>query len=105
MKLPAVVELRTALTAPDLLEVLLTLELQAGRERPYRHAPRTLDLDLLRYGQARIDSSRLSLPHPRMHLRAFVMRPLAELAPEEVPAHLLQAVADQGIECLGALRG
>jgi len=101
----AVAELRTALTAPDLLEALLALELQAGRERPYRHAPRTLDLDLLRYGQARIDSLRLSLPHPRMHQRAFVLQPLAELAPDAVPVGWLEAVADQAIERLGALRG
>lgn len=101
----AVAQLRTELCAPDLLEALLALERQAGRERPYRHAPRTLDLDLLSYGQARIDSPRLTLPHPRMLERAFVLLPLAELAPELVSAARLQAVAQQGVVRLGALSG
>ena len=58
------------------------LEQRAGRERPYRNAPRTLDLDLLLFDDAVIDTPRLVLPHPRMHLRAFVMAPLAEIAPD-----------------------
>jgi 2-amino-4-hydroxy-6-hydroxymethyldihydropteridine diphosphokinase len=73
----------------------------AGRQRPYRNAPRTLDLDLLLYGAARIDSARLTVPHPRWRERAFVLRPLAELAPRLVPAAMLQAVADQPCEPLG----
>lgn len=94
----AVVALTTRLTAPDLLRALQALELEAGRERPYRNAPRTLDLDLLLYGEARIDSPALTVPHPRMHARAFVLRPLAEVAPEHVPAEALRAVAGQCIE-------
>ena len=93
--LNAVVEVATALSAPDLLAHLMELEQQAGRERPYRNAPRTLDLDLLLYGQARIDSPLLTVPHPRMMERAFVLRPLADIAPGRVPPDLLQAVADQ----------
>ncbi len=91
----AVAELRTTLTAPALLAALQALEQAAGRERPYRNAPRTLDLDLLLYGEGRIDSPGLVVPHPRMEMRAFVLRPLAELAPERVHASQLQAVAAQ----------
>ena len=93
----AVARLETRLTAPDLLAQLQALELAAGRERPYRNAPRTLDLDLLLYGDARIDSLRLTLPHPRLHERAFVLRPLAEVAPERVSPQALAAVQDQAI--------
>jgi 2-amino-4-hydroxy-6-hydroxymethyldihydropteridine diphosphokinase len=64
--LNAVVELQTGLSAPALLDQLLLIEQAAGRVRPYRNAPRTLDLDLLLFGSARIDSARLTLPHPRM---------------------------------------
>ena len=93
----AVARVATRLTAPALLDALLALELQAGRERPYRYAPRTLDLDLLHYGSAAVRSPRLTLPHPRAHERAFVLRPLAELAPGLVGAAQLAAVADQPI--------
>ena len=96
--LNAVVELDSGLTAPDLLNHLQRLEQQAGRERPYRNAPRTLDLDLLLYGSARIESERLTLPHPRMTQRAFVLVPLAEIAPGLVSAAQLEAVASQCIE-------
>ena len=93
----AVAKLDTRLSAPDLLAQLQALELAAGRERPYRNAPRTLDLDLLLYGDARIDSPQLTLPHPRMHERAFVLRPLADVAPERVGPLALAAVQDQAI--------
>lgn len=99
----AVVALRTGLSAPALLDQLQRLELQAGRERPYRNAPRTLDLDLLLYGSASLDSARLTVPHPRMLQRAFVLVPLAEIAPDLVSAAQRQAVAHQAIERLGAL--
>lgn len=96
----AVAELSTALPAPELLEALQGLEQRAGRERPYRNAPRTLDLDLLLYGDARIESPHLVVPHPRMWERAFVLVPLAEIAPQRVPVARLQAVAGQAIEPL-----
>jgi 2-amino-4-hydroxy-6-hydroxymethyldihydropteridine diphosphokinase len=96
----AVVEIATALTAPELLASLQALEQQAGRERPYRNAPRTLDLDLLLYGAARIDSPQLTVPHPRMWERAFVLVPLAEIAPQRVSTAQLAAVAGQAIEPL-----
>jgi 2-amino-4-hydroxy-6-hydroxymethyldihydropteridine diphosphokinase len=99
----AVVELDTGLTAADLLDHLQHIEQQAGRERPYRNAPRTLDLDLLLYGSARIDSIRLTIPHPRMAQRVFVLVPLAEIAPGLVSAAQLEAVAQQRIERLGQL--
>jgi 2-amino-4-hydroxy-6-hydroxymethyldihydropteridine diphosphokinase len=79
--LNAVVELRTALEPRALLEALLAIEREHGRQRPYRNAPRTLDLDLLLHGERRIDEPGLCVPHPRMHLRAFVLDPLAEIAP------------------------
>ena len=94
----AVAALQTTLSAPDLLLSLQALENGAGRERPYRNAPRTLDLDLLLYGDAGIASAHLTVPHPRMWERAFVLVPLAEVAPQCVSEPQLQAVADQGIE-------
>ena len=97
----AVVALDTSLPALKLLDQLQTLEQAAGRERPYRDAPRTLDLDLLLYGQSRIDSPMLTVPHPRMWQRAFVLVPLAEIAPELVSPAQLAAVADQAIRRLG----
>ncbi len=98
--LNAVAALQTGLSAPALLDALQALELQAGRQRPYRNAPRTLDLDVLLYGSAQIGSSRLTVPHPRMTQRAFVLVPLAEIAPELVSAGQLDVVAHQGIERL-----
>lgn len=98
----AVVALETGLAAPILLQQLQQLEQAAGRERPYRDAPRTLDLDLLLYGSARIESQELTVPHPRMTQRAFVLVPLAEIAPGLVPQVQLDAVADQAIERLEA---
>jgi 2-amino-4-hydroxy-6-hydroxymethyldihydropteridine diphosphokinase len=104
--LNAVVALDTELSAPDLLIELQRIELAHGRERPYRNAPRTLDLDLLTYGNASIDTSALTVPHPRMQERAFVLAPLAEVAPDLViPGHgrttdLLMRIADQRIDKL-----
>lgn len=97
----AVVEIRTTTNAPTLLNELLHLELEAGRRRPYRHAPRTLDLDLLLFGDGRIESAALTLPHPRMAERAFVLCPLAEIAPALVPQAWLKAVSSQAIRRLG----
>ncbi|GAB3470452.1 2-amino-4-hydroxy-6-hydroxymethyldihydropteridine pyrophosphokinase [Polaromonas eurypsychrophila] len=96
----AVVALHTRLPALELLDQLQALELASGRERPYPDAPRTLDLDLLLYGDAYIDSPRLSVPHPRMGQRAFVLVPLAEMAPELISEEQLHAVAGQAIERL-----
>jgi 2-amino-4-hydroxy-6-hydroxymethyldihydropteridine diphosphokinase len=88
----AVAALQTRLPPLDLLAQLQALEQAAGRERPYRNAPRTLDLDLLLYGDAQIDLPQLSVPHPRMFERAFVLAPLAEIAPARVPPEQLQQV-------------
>lgn len=98
--LNAVAQVATTLAAPALLAALHTIENAAGRERPYRNAPRTLDLDLLLYGSARIDSSTLTVPHPRMWERAFVLVPLAEIAPALVTGDALRAVAGQGVALL-----
>lgn len=93
----AVVELQTALSAPALLAQLQAIELRAGRERPYHNAPRLLDLDILTFGAASIDSGALTIPHPRMASRAFVLLPLAEIAPAQVTAAQLVAVQSQAI--------
>lgn len=77
--LNAVAKLETELPAGALLESLLAIEKRQGRERSFRNAPRTLDLDLLLYGSETIDEPGLRVPHPRMHERAFVLLPLLEL--------------------------
>jgi 2-amino-4-hydroxy-6-hydroxymethyldihydropteridine diphosphokinase len=96
----AVVAVETGLAPEALLDALQRLEQHAGRERPYHHAPRTLDLDLLRHGDTVLDTPRLTLPHPRMNERAFVLVPLAEIAPDAVSPQQLAAVAGQAIERL-----
>ncbi|WP_026259323.1 2-amino-4-hydroxy-6-hydroxymethyldihydropteridine diphosphokinase [Uliginosibacterium gangwonense] len=78
----AVVGVHTALTPAALLDVLFAVELHFGRQRSVRNAARTLDLDLLLYGEQVIDQPGLQVPHPRMHERAFVLLPLAEVAPD-----------------------
>jgi len=80
--LNAVARLRTRLEPLALLRALQAIEAEAGRERPYPNAPRSLDLDLLLHGDRVVDSDTLVLPHPRLHRRAFVVLPLLELAPE-----------------------
>jgi 2-amino-4-hydroxy-6-hydroxymethyldihydropteridine diphosphokinase len=82
----AVAMLETSLDAHSLLDELQAVEQRHGRERADRWGPRTLDLDLLLYGDALIDSPRLQVPHPQMHRRAFVLVPLHDLAPDlELP--------------------
>lgn len=78
----AVAQLETSLSPLDLLRALQAVEHKHGRTRPYHHAPRTLDLDILLYGDRDIDLPELTLPHPRMHERAFVLKPLSELEPQ-----------------------
>lgn len=96
----AVVEIETVLSAPALLAALQQIEHLAGRQRPSHNAPRTLDLDLLTYGDASMVSQTLVIPHPRLTERAFVLLPLAEIAPQRVTAAQLQAVQGQAIERL-----
>ncbi|MEO7392552.1 MAG: 2-amino-4-hydroxy-6-hydroxymethyldihydropteridine diphosphokinase [Ramlibacter sp.] len=96
----AVAELATRITAPELLDRLQAIEQAAGRERPFPNAPRTLDLDLLLFGSASIDSARLQVPHPRMTERAFVLVPLAEIAPHSVAVEQLDAVSHQRVDRL-----
>ena len=71
-----------AMPARELLETLLAIENERGRERPYPNAPRSLDLDLLLCGDATIDEPGLIVPHPRFRVRRFVLEPLAEIAPD-----------------------
>lgn len=96
----AVAEVVTSLTPHALLAELQRLELAAGRERPYLNAPRTLDLDILLYDDLTLDSPTLTIPHPRMATRAFVLVPLAEIAPQLLGAEQLEAVREQAIERL-----
>jgi 2-amino-4-hydroxy-6-hydroxymethyldihydropteridine diphosphokinase len=104
----AVAKLETTLTARELLEELLTTEARFGRERPSPGAPRTLDLDLLLYGEQVIAEPGLAVPHPRMHERAFVLMPLAEIAAElSIPRKgnvktLLAACRNQKVRRIGA---
>lgn len=77
----AVAEVHTRLTALAMLDALQTIETSHHRQRPYRNAPRTLDLDLLWHHDQAMHTERLTLPHPRMHERAFVLAPLQELRP------------------------
>jgi 2-amino-4-hydroxy-6-hydroxymethyldihydropteridine diphosphokinase len=81
------VELETTLEPRELLDQLLRIERELGRTREGpRFGPRTIDLDLLVYGDARLDEQGLTIPHPRLHERRFALEPLAELAPElEIP--------------------
>jgi 2-amino-4-hydroxy-6-hydroxymethyldihydropteridine diphosphokinase len=93
----AVVALSTQLDAGELLLQLQRLENCKGRERPFKNAPRTLDLDILLYGDHTINTATLQIPHPRMWERAFVLVPLAEIAPHRVSDDQLNAVQTQGI--------
>lgn len=102
----AVVALDTRLSPRDLLDELFAIEARFGRERSVKYAPRTLDLDLLMHGTTVQDDPEVTLPHPRMHERAFVLAPLAEIAPDLlIPgrgrvAELLAACLDQRIHAL-----
>ena len=102
----AVAALRTRLAPEVLLQHLLAIEQVHGRERPYRNAPRTLDLDLLLYGDSLVNTPSLILPHPRLHQRQFVLVPLLELDPQLQIAglgtlrDLSRALNDQAIERL-----
>ena len=78
----AVAEIETDLSPLELLHQVLEIETQQGRERPFPNAPRVLDLDVLLYESIEINTLELTLPHPRMHTRGFVMLPLAEIAPK-----------------------
>ena len=78
----AVAEIATALTPQTLLQALLQIEHRHGRERTFRNAPRTLDLDMLLYDDTQLHEHGLTIPHPQMHLRAFVLQPLLEIAPD-----------------------
>jgi 2-amino-4-hydroxy-6-hydroxymethyldihydropteridine diphosphokinase len=102
----AVVELIAVSPAPTFLESLFEIEARFGRQRSVKNAPRTLDLDLLLYGDEISNDPQLTLPHPRLHERAFVLAPLAEIAPQLIipgrgaVAELLLRCADQQIEKL-----
>ena len=102
----AVAELATDLTPLELLDELFAIENQAGRERPYRNAPRVLDCDLLLYEGCIMETEKLTLPHPRMHQRGFVLLPLFEIAPQlSISNHgkisiLMQAHLHTGIQKL-----
>lgn len=101
----AAARIETILGPEALLDALLAIEADFGRVRAQRNGPRTLDLDILLYDELVLDTPRLTLPHPRLHLRAFVLQPLADVVPTpdfSLPgrgtlAAWLPAVANQGI--------
>ena len=91
----------TDLPPLELLDALQNLETIAGRERSFLNAPRTLDLDIIFYGDVALDSPRLTLPHPRWQERAFVLVPLAEISPNKVSPALLLSVSNQPVSRIG----
>ncbi|OIQ86076.1 2-amino-4-hydroxy-6-hydroxymethyldihydropteridine pyrophosphokinase [mine drainage metagenome] len=99
----AVAEIATDMPPMDLLQALLDLETRHGRQRPFPNAPRVLDLDLLLYDDLTMETPDLTLPHPRMHQRGFVLLPLTEIAPRlEIPGlgivrDLASRCPDQGV--------
>jgi 2-amino-4-hydroxy-6-hydroxymethyldihydropteridine diphosphokinase len=102
----AVAELATALEPAELLLALQVIESKFGRQRPFPNAPRTLDLDLLLYGQRALATATLTVPHPRLHQRAFALRPLLNIAPDLTHpllgplASFVPAVSQQAIHSL-----
>jgi 2-amino-4-hydroxy-6-hydroxymethyldihydropteridine diphosphokinase len=93
----AVAIYETGLQPLELLDALQNLENIAGRERPFANAPRTLDLDIIFYGDVALNTPRLTVPHPRWQERAFVLKPLAEILPDLVKDVWLKKVSDQEI--------
>jgi 2-amino-4-hydroxy-6-hydroxymethyldihydropteridine diphosphokinase len=94
----AVASIETQLPAQALLQALQQIELKHGRKRTFANAPRTLDLDLLLYGDLSLHEQDLVVPHPRMHERAFVLRPLLEIAPHLAERYSLERCAGQDAE-------
>ncbi|MDP1997667.1 MAG: 2-amino-4-hydroxy-6-hydroxymethyldihydropteridine diphosphokinase [Gallionella sp.] len=93
----AVAKIATALTPQVLLQALLEIEHRHGRERIFRNAPRTLDMDVLLYDDVQLHEHGLTIPHPQMHLRAFVLQPLLEIAPDAgIPGIGRAAMAIEG---------
>jgi 2-amino-4-hydroxy-6-hydroxymethyldihydropteridine diphosphokinase len=103
----AVAQLETGLPAERLLAELQAIEARHGRERSFANAPRTLDLDLLLFGESQMNAPGLKIPHPRMHERAFVLAPLVEISPDvEIPGRgaakpIMDATKNQKIERIG----
>lgn len=96
----AVVQLQTSLSPRELLDALLALEQRCGRTREFANAPRTLDLDVLMYDDMQHHEHGLTIPHPQMHLRAFVLQPLLEIAPGCIIPGVGAAV-DAAQQCVG----
>ena len=94
----AVAQLETGLFAERLLAELQAVEARHGRQRSFPNAPRTLDLDVLLFGDLALDSPALKIPHPRMLERAFVLKPLLEISPELKTRISMEACADQRVE-------
>lgn len=93
----AVAKIATALAPQALLQALLEIEHRHGRERIFRNAPRTLDMDVLLYDDEQLHEHGLTIPHPQMHLRAFVLQPLLEIAPDAgIPGIGRAAMAIEG---------
>lgn len=95
----AVAEIETELPPLELLRALLDIENSFGRKRPFPNAPRVLDLDLLLYNNVVMHTRELTLPHPRMHARAFVLLPLAEIAPDLMLLPRLASIGELAAKC------
>lgn len=102
-----VAEIETELTPQDLLETVKHIELQMGRQKTFRDGPRLIDIDILFYGDRVIDLPNLTIPHPRLSTRAFVLAPLAELAPSlkhpvlgKTVVKMLEQVSQNGINLI-----
>lgn len=101
----AVAAVATELSPRALLDAMLATEQQRGRVRTFLNAPRTLDLDVLLYGQMQMHEDGLTIPHPRMHERAFVLVPLAEIAPRcVIPGRGAVGELLRGIDAAGVAR-
>ena len=105
-----VISIRTFLTPLQFLTELLNIEVANGRVRRYRNEPRTLDLDILTFGSEIIETAELTVPHPRMHERAFVMLPFAEICPDLIHptlqctmSQIADGLPDQGVHRIGTL--
>jgi 2-amino-4-hydroxy-6-hydroxymethyldihydropteridine diphosphokinase len=101
----AVAAVDTELSPRELLDALLAIELNHGRVRQFANSPRTLDLDVLLYDDVEVNEIGLTIPHPRMHERAFVLAPLAEIAPLcEIPGHGRVGEVLRGLDTRGVTR-
>lgn len=98
-----VLEIETSHQPHPLLDTILQIEQQMGRERKEKYGPRTIDIDILLYNDIELDTDELVIPHPQMHLRRFVLSPLAEIAPEAIHPFFKKSIDQLLLECTDKL--